>query len=87
MTVFMVTHDIAEAFKLGSRLIVFDKVRYDPDDSSAAGATITYDLPLRHPSAATDDLAITSAVSAATTLDRSVSILSNEMSTGPGGEQ
>ena len=30
MTIFMVTHDIAEAFKLGTRLIVFDKVRHDP---------------------------------------------------------
>jgi len=28
MTIFMVTHDIAEAFKLGSRLIVFDKMRH-----------------------------------------------------------
>lgn len=86
MTVFMVTHDIAEAFKLGSRLIVFDKVRHDIDDSDATGATITYDLPLRRPSAATDDLAITS-VFAATALDRSVSILSKEVSTRPGGEQ
>jgi NitT/TauT family transport system ATP-binding protein len=30
MTVFMVTHDIAEAFKLGTRVITFDKVRRDP---------------------------------------------------------
>ncbi|NRB32769.1 MAG: ABC transporter ATP-binding protein [Rhizobiaceae bacterium] len=46
MTVFMVTHDISEAFKLGTRLLVFDKRRYDPHDSSAYGATVTYDLDL-----------------------------------------
>jgi len=46
MTVFMVTHDIDEAFKLGTRLLVFDKVRHDPQAPGAYGATITYDLPL-----------------------------------------
>ncbi|MCG8693171.1 MAG: ATP-binding cassette domain-containing protein [Minwuiales bacterium] len=46
MTVFMVTHDIAEGFKLGTRLIVFDKRRWDPDAPDAYGATVTYDLPL-----------------------------------------
>lgn len=46
MTIFMVTHDIAEAFKLGTRMLVFDKVRHDPENPEAYGATITYDLPL-----------------------------------------
>ena len=46
MTVVMVTHDIAEAFKLGTRVLVFDKVRHDPQFPSAYGATITYDLKL-----------------------------------------
>ncbi|MEP4805257.1 MAG: ATP-binding cassette domain-containing protein, partial [Hyphomicrobiales bacterium] len=32
MTIFMVTHDIAEAFKLGTRMLVFDKVRHDPEN-------------------------------------------------------
>ena len=47
MTVFMVTHDIEEGFKLGDRLIVFDKPRWDPIDPAAYGATITYDLDTR----------------------------------------
>lgn len=47
MTIFMVTHDISEAFRLGTRLIVFDKVRHDPQYPSAYGATITYDLALK----------------------------------------
>lgn len=48
MTIFMVTHDIQEAFKLGTRLLVFDKVRHDPHNPEAYGATITYDLPLHN---------------------------------------
>lgn len=46
MTVFMVTHDLSEGFDLGTRLLVFDKVRHDPTDPDAFGATITYDIPL-----------------------------------------
>ena len=50
--VFLVTHDLAEGFALGSRLLVFDKVRVDPQAPGAYGATITYDLPLdRKPAA------------------------------------
>lgn len=46
MTIFMVTHDIREGFELGTRLLVFDKVRLDPQQPDAYGATITYDIPL-----------------------------------------
>ena len=45
-TIFMVTHDLYEGFHLGTRLLVFDKVRNDPHDPQAFGATITYDLPI-----------------------------------------
>jgi NitT/TauT family transport system ATP-binding protein len=45
-TIFMVTHDLHEGFRLGTRLLVFDKVRRDPHDPQAFGATITYDLPI-----------------------------------------
>ena len=51
MTVFMVSHDLAEAFKLGDRVLVFDKVRHDPQAPEAYGATITYDLDARRPEA------------------------------------
>jgi len=46
MTVVMVTHDLSEGFKLGTRLLVFDKVRVDPQAPDRYGATLTYDLPL-----------------------------------------
>ena len=46
MTVFMVTHDLAEGFNLGTRLLVFDKVRIDPQAPNAWGARVTYDIPL-----------------------------------------
>ncbi|GGY61954.1 ABC transporter ATP-binding protein [Marinobacter zhanjiangensis] len=45
-TIFMVTHDLQEGFYLGTRLLVFDKVRNDPQQPEAYGATITYDLPI-----------------------------------------
>jgi len=48
MTVFMVTHDLEEAFKLGDRVLVFDKPRWDPQDPNLIGATITYDFDVRH---------------------------------------
>lgn len=48
MTVFMVTHDLEEGFKLGDRVLVFDKPRWDPTDPNAFGATITYDFDARN---------------------------------------
>ncbi|QBK06037.1 ABC transporter ATP-binding protein [Hylemonella gracilis] len=46
LTVFMVTHDLSEGFHLGTRLLVFDKVRHDPHAPLAYGARITYDIRL-----------------------------------------
>jgi bifunctional N-acetylglucosamine-1-phosphate-uridyltransferase/glucosamine-1-phosphate-acetyltransferase GlmU-like protein len=43
-TVVMVTHDISEAFRLGTRVLVFE--RPEPDDP-ARGARITHDIPVR----------------------------------------
>lgn len=46
LTVFMVTHDLSEGFSLGTRLLVFEKVRVDPHEPNAYGARVTYDIPL-----------------------------------------
>jgi len=46
VTVFMVTHDLSEGFTLGTRLMVFDKLRVDPHHPNAYGARITYDIAL-----------------------------------------
>ena len=50
MTVIMVTHDIKEAFALGTRVVAFDRPRKDPQAANHFGATITYDLDLRRDS-------------------------------------
>jgi NitT/TauT family transport system ATP-binding protein len=47
MSIFMITHDIKESFQLGTRLLVFDKVRHDPQAPDAYGARVTYDLRLK----------------------------------------
>jgi NitT/TauT family transport system ATP-binding protein len=46
LTILMVTHDIGEAFKLGTRVLAFDKRRHDPHAPHRYGATVTYDLSL-----------------------------------------
>ncbi|HEY4317273.1 MAG TPA: ABC transporter ATP-binding protein [Herbaspirillum sp.] len=46
LTIFMVTHDLKEGFTLGSRVLVFDKVRIDPQAPMAYGARITYNIAL-----------------------------------------
>ncbi len=46
MTVFMVTHDLREAFHLGNRIIVFDRHRTREEELAYYGATITMDLKL-----------------------------------------
>lgn len=47
LTIFMVTHDLSEGFKLGSRLWVFDKLKVDTCFPNAYGSTITYDIKLK----------------------------------------
>jgi NitT/TauT family transport system ATP-binding protein len=50
-TVIMVTHDIKEAFGLGTRLIALDRTRDDPQAPGRYGASVTYDLDLTRDSA------------------------------------
>jgi len=42
--VVMVTHDIGEAFKLGTRVLVFDKVKVDKQNPNKYGSTIVNDI-------------------------------------------
>ncbi len=47
LTIVMVTHDIREAFSLGTRVLAVDKRRHDPHAPHRFGATVVYDLPLK----------------------------------------
>jgi NitT/TauT family transport system ATP-binding protein len=44
LTILMVTHDIGEAFRLGTRVLAFDKRRIDPHAPHRFGATAVYDI-------------------------------------------
>ena len=46
LTVIMVTHEISEAFGLGTRVLTLDKWRHDPHAPQRFGARVVYDLPL-----------------------------------------
>ncbi len=41
MTISMVTYDLKEGFELVTRLLVFDRLRQDPQASEAYGAKVT----------------------------------------------
>jgi NitT/TauT family transport system ATP-binding protein len=46
LTIIMVTHDIKEAFSLGTRVLTLDKRRHDPHAPQRYGAGVVYDLAL-----------------------------------------
>lgn len=56
LTVVMVTHDLSEAFRLGTRVIAFERPRNRPEERQRYGATLSGDLqatPSAPPSGAT----------------------------------
>jgi len=59
LTIIMVTHDIKEAFSLGTRVLTLDKRRHDPHAPHRYGAGVVYDLALRKGMAEADDASIT----------------------------
>lgn len=61
LTIVMVTHDIQEAFKLGTRVLTFDKRRHDPHAPHRFGSTATYDVSLARKIAAEADAVTPSA--------------------------
>jgi NitT/TauT family transport system ATP-binding protein len=44
LTVVMVTHDLSEAFRLGTRVIAFERLRNRPEELERYGATLSTDL-------------------------------------------
>lgn len=44
LTVVMVTHDLSEAFRLGSRVIALDRYRSRPEEKERYGSVITQDI-------------------------------------------
>ena len=46
LTVVMVTHDLSEAFRLGTRVIAFERPRTRPEELERYGTTISGDLPV-----------------------------------------
>ncbi|TWF52333.1 ATP-binding cassette domain-containing protein [Neorhizobium alkalisoli] len=49
MTVVMVTHDMAEAFTLATRVVAFERRRDRPEEKLRYGASITRDIPIWPP--------------------------------------
>ncbi len=49
LTVVMVTHDLSEAFRLGTRVVAFERPRNRPEELERYGATLSGDLPAEAP--------------------------------------
>ncbi|MDJ0881114.1 MAG: ABC transporter ATP-binding protein [Gammaproteobacteria bacterium] len=75
LTIFMVTHDLKEAFSLGSRLWVFDKVRHDPHAPQNYGSQITYDLELSTDVDDSEQIAIAEEIKSTLHIDQSEAVI------------
>lgn len=70
LTIIMVTHDIKEAFSLGTRVLTLDKRRHDPHAPHRYGAGVVYDLALTRKQAdEAADPALTAEVNTGITID------------------
>jgi len=49
LTVVMVTHDLPEAFRLGTRILAFERSRNRPEEKARYGATIAKDIAIWPP--------------------------------------
>lgn len=49
ITVVMVTHDLGEAFHLGTRVVAFERARSRPEEQTRYGATLSSDLQAAEP--------------------------------------
>ncbi len=79
LTVIMVTHDINEAFSLGTRVLTLDKWRHDPHAPHRYGARVVYDLPLdRKTQSSAEQPEEPSAPAAADSMDKSGSVTIDE---------
>lgn len=58
LTIIMVTHDIREAFSLGTRVLALDKLRQDPHAPHRYGASVAYDIPIAKKSVLPEDMGV-----------------------------
>ena len=58
LTIIMVTHDIREAFTLGTRVLALDKSRQDPHAPHRYGASVVYDIPVTKRAAPMEEIGV-----------------------------
>ncbi|MXP25811.1 ATP-binding cassette domain-containing protein [Altererythrobacter indicus] len=74
LTVIMVTHDIGEAFGLGTRVLTLDKWRHDPHAPQRFGATVVYDLALTRKTASAGEISTAKSIEHHPENNRSITI-------------